>query len=61
MGVQDMEFEEFVDFDNDVAVCGELTDADILAWFNLHILKMKKQEMKRRVIVLNRQQKQLTS
>lgn len=31
MGVQDIEFEEIVDFDNDVAVCGELTDADILA------------------------------
>lgn len=26
-----MEFEEFVDYDNEVAVCGELTDADILA------------------------------
>lgn len=26
-----MEFEEFIDFDDDVAVCGELTDADILA------------------------------
>lgn len=26
-----MKFEEFVDYDNDVAVCGELTDADILA------------------------------
>lgn len=31
LGLQDMEFEEFVDFDDDVAVCGELTDVDILA------------------------------
>lgn len=29
LGLQDAEFEGFVDFD--VAVCGELTDADILA------------------------------
>ncbi|XP_044599589.1 uncharacterized protein LOC123275502 [Cotesia glomerata] len=28
---QDPDFEEFVTFDNDVAVCGELTDADIVA------------------------------
>lgn len=30
LDLQGMEFEEFVSFDDDVAVCGELTEADIL-------------------------------